>query len=122
MEFDDGFRARLRELLRWRRDVRRFRRDALPPGTLEALIEAACLAPSVGLSQPWRFVIVDDEGARAAIRRNFAVCNADALAAGLSFMRGSSSPGWKRRPVIWLFSPIARRRKGMASGAAPCRK
>ena len=81
MEFDDGFRARLRELLRWRRDVRRFRRDALPPGTLEALIEAACLAPSVGLSQPWRFVIVDDEGARAAVRGNFAVCNADALAA-----------------------------------------
>jgi len=81
MEFDDGFRARLRELLRWRRDVRCFRRDALPAGTLEALIEAACFAPSVGLSQPWRFVIVDDEGARAAIRHNFAVCNADALAA-----------------------------------------
>ena len=77
--FDDAFRARLRDLLVWRRDVRRFRRDPLPSGTLEALIELACLAPSVGLSQPWRFVIVDDEAARAAIRRNFATCNADAL-------------------------------------------
>jgi 5,6-dimethylbenzimidazole synthase len=46
---------------------------------LEALIELACLAPSVGLSQPWRFVIVDDETTRAAIRQNFATCNADAL-------------------------------------------
>ena len=30
--FDDAFRARLRELLVWRRDVRRFRRDPLPAG------------------------------------------------------------------------------------------
>jgi 5,6-dimethylbenzimidazole synthase len=79
--FDSAFRARLRDLLMWRRDVRRFRRDPLPEGTLEALIELACLAPSVGLSEPWRFVIVDSEAARAAIRDNFAACNAAALAA-----------------------------------------
>jgi 5,6-dimethylbenzimidazole synthase len=79
--FDDAFRARLRDLIAWRRDVRRFRRDPLPSGALEHLIELACLAPSVGLSQPWRFVIVDDETTRAAIRRNFAICNADALGA-----------------------------------------
>jgi 5,6-dimethylbenzimidazole synthase len=79
--FDPAFRALLRELLIWRRDVRRFRRDPLPSGTLEALIELACLAPSVGLSQPWRFVIVEEGATRAAIRRNFATCNAQALAA-----------------------------------------
>jgi 5,6-dimethylbenzimidazole synthase len=79
--FDPAFRARLHELLIWRRDVRRFRRDPLPSGTLESLIELACLAPSVGLSQPWRFVIVEDGATRAAIRRNFATCNAQALAA-----------------------------------------
>ena len=79
--FDDAFRARLRDLLVWRRDVRRFQRDALPSGTLEALIELACLAPSVGLSQPWRFVIVDDAKARAAVRDDFTACNAQALAA-----------------------------------------
>lgn len=81
VSFDPAFRARLRDLLIWRRDVRRFRRDPLPAGTLEALIELACLSPSVGLSQPWRFVIVDDERRRAAIRRDFATCNATALAA-----------------------------------------
>jgi 5,6-dimethylbenzimidazole synthase len=79
--FDAAFRARLRDLLIWRRDVRRFRPDALPEGTLESLIELACLAPSVGLSQPWRFVIVVNQAIRAAIRRNFAACNADALSA-----------------------------------------
>jgi 5,6-dimethylbenzimidazole synthase len=81
VSFDPAFRARLRELLVWRRDVRRFRRESLPNGTVEALIELACLAPSVGLSQPWRFVIVDDRTRRAAIRQNFATCNAEALAA-----------------------------------------
>jgi len=79
--FDFAFRVQLRELLSWRRDVRRFRRDPLPSGTLESLIELACLAPSVGLSQPWRFVVVDNGAARAAIRRNFQACNAEALAA-----------------------------------------
>jgi 5,6-dimethylbenzimidazole synthase len=79
--FDDVFRVRLRELLAWRRDVRRFRREALPPGTLERLIELACLAPSVGLSQPWRFVIVETPACRAAIRANFESCNVKALAA-----------------------------------------
>jgi 5,6-dimethylbenzimidazole synthase len=79
MTFDDGFRAALRELLIWRRDVRRFRSDPLPPGTLERLIELACLAPSVGLSQPWRFVIVDDPRRRAAVLEEFKSSNADAL-------------------------------------------
>src|SRR5690348_11119632 len=80
-KFDVAFRQRLRELVVWRRDVRRFLRDPLPIGTIEELIGLACLAPSVGLSEPWRFVIVDDGARRAAIRRNFELCNAAALAA-----------------------------------------
>lgn len=77
--FDPEFRARLRDLFTWRRDVRRFRTDPLPPGTVERLIEVASLAPSVGLSQPWRFVTVDAPHRRAAVRRNFEACNAEAL-------------------------------------------
>jgi 5,6-dimethylbenzimidazole synthase len=81
MTFDSAFRVRLRDLLAWRRDVRRFRRDPLPDDALDSLIELACLAPSVGLSQPWRFVIVEDGSIRGAIRKNFESCNAQALAA-----------------------------------------
>ncbi len=76
--FDDGFRADLETLLQWRRDVRAFRREPLPGGTIERLLDLACLAPSVGLSQPWRFVIVDEEARRAAVRALFARCNAEA--------------------------------------------
>lgn len=78
-DFDAAFRERLAELFRWRRDVRRFRRDPLADGALEALIEAACLAPSVGFSQPWRFVTVDDPARRDAVRASFAACNTAAL-------------------------------------------
>jgi 5,6-dimethylbenzimidazole synthase len=80
-EFTADFRLALRALIAWRRDVRRFRRDPLPEGRLSELIALANLAPSVGLSQPWRFVLVDDPARRAAIRDNFEGCNAQALAA-----------------------------------------
>ena len=78
--FGPAFRAELESLLVWRRDVRRFRRDPLPAGLLEHLLGLAELAPSVGLSQPWRFVRVTSEPARAALRRNFAAANTEALA------------------------------------------
>lgn len=78
--FEAAFRTRLAELFRWRRDVRHFRTDPLPEGALELLVETAHLAPSVGYSQPWRFVSVESGSARSAVRESFAACNADALA------------------------------------------
>lgn len=78
-QFDDKFRKRLHELFVWRRDVRRFRTEPLPPGLMDRLIDEACLAPSVGLSQPWRFVTVDAPARREAIIANFCRCNRDAL-------------------------------------------
>ena len=79
--FDAPFRAQLIDLLTWRRDVRHFRADPLPPGTLPRLLDVASLSPSVGLSEPWRFVIVDAAARRAAVREIFRRCNAAALAA-----------------------------------------
>ena len=79
-DFDADFRTRLRALLTWRRDVRHFRCESLPDGTIERLIGLARLAPSVGLSQPWRFVLVESPARRAALRENFTRSNAAALA------------------------------------------
>ena len=78
--FDEAFRAQLVELFRWRRDVRRFRSDPVPPSLLDQLLGIASLAPSVGLSEPWRMVTVDDPPRRAAVRASFEACNAQALA------------------------------------------
>ena len=78
-QFDDAFRARLEQLFHWRRDVRRFRPDPVPAKLMEKLIFLATLAPSVGNSQPWRFVKVNDPGRRRRIWQNFRDCNAEAL-------------------------------------------
>jgi 5,6-dimethylbenzimidazole synthase len=119
-KFDAAFRRRLRELLVWRRDVRRFLRDALPNGKIEELIALACLAPSVGLSEPWRFVIVEDDARRAAIRRNFELCNAQALAA--QSRQRAARYARKTRLAMSPCSPTARRRRVTCSAAAPCRR
>ncbi|NJO67813.1 MAG: 5,6-dimethylbenzimidazole synthase [Rhodospirillales bacterium] len=78
-EFDTAFQAGLEQLYRWRRDVRRFRRDPIDPALLDRLIAMASLAPSVGNAQPWRFVQVESDGCRAAIRSVFEACNREAL-------------------------------------------
>jgi 5,6-dimethylbenzimidazole synthase len=78
--FDAGFREQLETLFQWRRDVRKFRPDPVPPECLARLLEQVALAPSVGYSQPWRFVLVEDPARRRAVRADFLRCNADALA------------------------------------------
>jgi 5,6-dimethylbenzimidazole synthase len=77
--FDAAFREQLADLFRWRRDVRHFRPDPVDRTTLEMLVAEATLSPSVGFSQPWRFVTVDDASRRQAIVASFERANADAL-------------------------------------------
>ena len=64
--FSDGERAALGRIMAGRRDVRRFRADPVPPDLLRQVLAAAHQAPSVGHSQPWRFVVVSD--ARTRVR------------------------------------------------------
>ncbi len=78
-EFDASFREQLETLFIWRRDVRHFRTDPVAGDTIEGLISQACLSPSVGNSQPWRFVLVEDPVCRGEIRDNFLNENAAAL-------------------------------------------
>lgn len=78
-EFNPEFRAAFRDLVLWRRDVRRFSTDPVAPGLVTALIELASHAPSVGHCQPWRFVLVEDAARRATVKASFASANAAAL-------------------------------------------
>ena len=73
--FDDSFIQALDTLFAWRRDVRRFRPDAVDPDVLRACLDAAHRAPSVGNSRPWRFVRVSDPTRRAAVASDFSRCN-----------------------------------------------
>ncbi len=55
----------LAQVIAARRDVRRFRPDPVPDEILVRVLAAGHAAPSVGHSQPWRFVIVTESQARA---------------------------------------------------------
>jgi 5,6-dimethylbenzimidazole synthase len=58
---------RLRRLMAIRRDVRHFRPEPVPDELLDGAVRAAALAPSVGYSQPWRWIRVDDVQRREAV-------------------------------------------------------
>jgi nicotinate-nucleotide--dimethylbenzimidazole phosphoribosyltransferase len=51
-----------------RRDIRRFRPDEVPGDVLDRVLEAAHRAPSVGLMQPWRLIVVSGIETRIAVR------------------------------------------------------
>ncbi len=78
--FDPAFVEDFDRLLRVRRDVRHFADQPVPPVLIARILAAAERAPSVGLSQPWRFVRVDEPRRRAIVRESFRAANADALA------------------------------------------
>ncbi len=61
--------------------MRRFRRDPVAITVVEELLEIAAHSPSVGNSQPWRFISVESAARREAVIASFNACNAAALAA-----------------------------------------
>src|SRR5690348_2503784 len=61
--------AGLYETIFRRRDVRtQFTGEPIPAPVLDRVLAAAHAAPSVGLSQPWDFVVVTDPSTRSAFR------------------------------------------------------
>jgi nicotinate-nucleotide--dimethylbenzimidazole phosphoribosyltransferase len=62
--FDDATVSALHAVLAARRDVRRFRPDEVPEELVRQVLAAGHQAPSVGHSQPWRFVVVREQATR----------------------------------------------------------
>ncbi|HYV59208.1 MAG TPA: nitroreductase family protein [Acidimicrobiia bacterium] len=50
-----------------RRSIRAFLPEPIPRAELDALVEAACLAPAPHHSRPWRWVVVDTPDGKAAL-------------------------------------------------------
>ena len=66
--YDDDALAAVHRVIAERRDIRRFRPDPVPDDVLERVLRAAHGAPSVGLMQPWRLIVVRGMNPRIAIR------------------------------------------------------
>ena len=71
-----------------RRSIRAFLPETVARVDLDAIVEAACLAPAPHHSRPWRFVIVDTDAAKRALALGMgARWRSDLLADGVSTER-----------------------------------
>jgi 5,6-dimethylbenzimidazole synthase len=90
----------LYEAIHQRRDVRgQFTGAAVDDATLGRVLGAAHAAPSVGLSQPWDFVIVDDDQVKQQFRAHVQT-ERDRFAAGLDGERARTFAGIKIDGVL----------------------
>jgi 5,6-dimethylbenzimidazole synthase len=80
MELSQHHRDALRDVLRWRRDVRHFLPDPVDPEALKRLRAAMDMAPSVGNARPWRVLQVTTPALREAVIANFETENTKAAA------------------------------------------
>ena len=67
--YSDAERAAVYRVMSERRDMRHFTPNSqVPEDVLRRILEAAHMAPSVGLMQPWRFLRITDPATRTAIK------------------------------------------------------
>src|SRR3984893_19069615 len=74
--FSDEERRGVYRAIYERRDVRsRFIAASLPDEVLARILDAAHHAPSVGLMQPWQFIVIADAGVRGEVGQAFDAAN-----------------------------------------------
>lgn len=83
-------------LIRTRRSVRLYKKDAVPEDLIRRVIDMARWAPSGANSQPWRFVIVRDRALIEEIRR--VVVRWMEITQKVFTRPG---PGWKVLKLLW---------------------
>jgi len=81
------------EAIKSRRAVRSYESRPIPREIVKEIIEAGNWAPSGGNAQPWRFVVIDDEGFRERLRQ-------------------IAQPRWRE---IWVESEISDHMKRLAT-------
>lgn len=79
-EFSAADREVFYRVIERRRDVRAFRPDPIPSETLYRILGAAHHAPSVGLMQPWNFIVIQEADTKARIKEIFLEENEKAAA------------------------------------------
>lgn len=79
--FSDAERAAVYRAIHERRDVRgQFLPDPIDDDLLMRLLGAAHAAPSVGLMQPWNFIVIRRDAVRQQVRAAFQAANDEARA------------------------------------------
>ena len=64
--------GRVPAFLEARRSIRAFTSDPVKRDDIDAIVEAACIAPAPHHSRPWRFVVVDTRREKRCSRSGWA--------------------------------------------------
>ncbi|ABV86011.1 5,6-dimethylbenzimidazole synthase [Shewanella pealeana] len=93
-QFSDNDSQLLAEIIRLRRDIRgnRFLSKPVDDDIIDKLIDAALNAPSVGYSQPWKFVVIREEATKQQVHQSFVKANA----AGRAQFTGDKNAQYKQ--------------------------
>lgn len=93
-------RATVYRVIEERRDVRQgFLPDPVPPEVLARVLAAAHRSPSVGLSQPWDFIVISDRARRQRIK-TLAEQATSSYAAGLPAARATAFDRLKIEAIL----------------------
>jgi nicotinate-nucleotide--dimethylbenzimidazole phosphoribosyltransferase len=104
IDFSPAERQAVYKVMRRRRDVRVFLPDPVPPDTLQRILEAAHWGPSVGLMQPWNFIVIQN---RETLNQIHAMVNRERLRAADNY-RGLRQAHYLRLKVEGLLqAPVA---------------
>ena len=78
--FSDDEQQLLEQVMLHRRDVRgnNFLPDDVPDEVIDRILHSASLAPSVGYSQPWEFVVIRDTAVKRRVAASFELENSRA--------------------------------------------
>ncbi len=73
MKFNKQQSKILSDIILHRRDVRgnNFLMKKIKKKDITAILNAGIHAPSVGFSQPWKFVVIEDEKTKSKVYKNF---------------------------------------------------
>ncbi len=121
MNFTQEDAKKLLEIIKARRDVRgnRFICTPIEDEKVTAILEAGISAPSVGYSQPWKFVLIKDAKTKESIAKNFAHENAKAeeIFQERSLYKELKLEGIKEAPIniAVLYEPSQKEVLGMTS-------
>jgi len=70
-QFSEHERAAFYRVIESRHDIHAFRPDPIPEEVLLRMLGAAHHAPSVGLMQPWNFILIHDPATKARVHEVF---------------------------------------------------
>ena len=104
-QFNNDDSQLLMDIMRLRRDVRgnHFLTTPVDDQTLDKLLEAALHAPSVGYSQPWKFVVIRNDAIKQQVHQSFVVANA----AGQAQFSGDKNTQYKQLKLEGILeSPV----------------